>query len=73
MVSEGDLPLKMRWTFNDTGLEHFPEVSVGNAGRRSVFLTIESVSYANAGEFRCHAKNAAGEDQYATKLLVNGC
>lgn len=73
MVSEGDLPLEMSWTFNGSGLEHFPDVTVGNVGRRSVFLTIESVSYTNAGEYRCHAKNEAGEDQYATKLLVNGC
>lgn len=72
LVSEGDLPITIDWSSNGKILKDSPEVSTGKLGKRSSFLTIESVSYANAGNYSCNARNAAGISVYTAELQVNG-
>lgn len=72
MVATGDLPLDIEWRLNEKNVVNYPEVSVSKAGKRSSMLTIESVSYLNAGNYTCQATNSAGESVYTTELLVNG-
>ncbi|KAJ8982888.1 hypothetical protein NQ317_004318 [Molorchus minor] len=70
-VSEGDLPVEFEWQLNEKVLEDFPETSVSSVGKRTSFLSIESVSYAHAGNYTCIAKNRAGMTTFAAELQVN--
>lgn len=72
LVAEGDLPININWLLNDQSIDNYAEITVAKAGRRTSFLSIESVSYANAGNYTCLAKNKAGTDDYTTQLQVNG-
>lgn len=72
LVSEGDLPVNIQWLFNGKSVRTVPEITSGNLGKRSSFLTIESVLYSNAGNYTCLAENAAGLVHYTIELHVNG-
>lgn len=72
LVPDGDLPITIKWMLNDKSLDAFPEISTGMVGKRSSFLSIESVSYQNAGIFTCSATNSAGSAIYSANLQVNG-
>lgn len=72
LVAEGDLPLEITWTLNDQSLESFPEVSIAKLGKRSSVLTIESITYTNAGNYTCEATNIAGRSVQIAQLQVNG-
>ncbi|KAJ8918532.1 hypothetical protein NQ315_013036, partial [Exocentrus adspersus] len=70
-VSDGDLPIEFEWQLNGKELEDFPEILVSNVGKRTSFLSIESVSYTHAGNYTCKAKNRAGETFFSSALQVN--
>lgn len=72
LVSEGDLPLDIEWTLNGKSLENSADVSVGKVGKRNSILSIDAVSYENAGNYTCTAENKAGMAQHSAELLVNG-
>lgn len=64
--------MKIEWSLNGKSVTEYPEITASNMGKRSSFLTIESVSYVHAGNYTCSAKNAAGETSFTSQLLVNG-
>lgn len=72
VVSDGDLPLHIFWTFNQQPLTIALDVSVAKLGKRSSVLTIESVSGQHAGNYSCHAENRAGNTSFTTELKVIG-
>lgn len=72
LVSEGDLPLNIKWTFNGKDINNIEEISTGKLGKRSSFLTIESVTHSNAGNYTCESRNSAGHTMYTAELHVNG-
>lgn len=72
LVSEGDLPLSIKWTLNGKKSEDYAEINVAKMGKRSSILSIESISYDHAGNFTCAASNLAGEAYFTAQLLVNG-
>ncbi|XP_076265903.1 Down syndrome cell adhesion molecule 1 isoform X33 [Rhynchophorus ferrugineus] len=71
LVTDGDLPLTITWKLNEKYIDSYEEVSVNKGGKRSSFLTIESVSHKLAGNYTCQVRNAAGEASYTTELQVN--
>lgn len=71
-VSDGDLPLTLEWYHNGNSLEDYAEVTTSKIGKRTSVLVIESVSYNNAGNYSCLAKNNAGSTSYVAELQVNG-
>lgn len=71
-ISEGDLPLDIKWKLNEEDISRFPEITVSNLGKRSSVLIIENVSHLLAGNYTCVARNDAGTSRYSTELLVNG-
>ncbi|KAF7271145.1 hypothetical protein GWI33_015951 [Rhynchophorus ferrugineus] len=71
LVTDGDLPLTITWKLNGKYIDSYEEVSVNKGGKRSSFLTIESVSHKLAGNYTCQVRNAAGEASYTTELQVN--
>lgn len=72
LVPDGDLPIAIKWMLNGKSLDEFPEISTGMVGKRSSFLSIESASYANTGNYTCCAANSAGKAIYSSTLQVNG-
>ncbi|XP_070066213.1 cell adhesion molecule Dscam1 isoform X7 [Drosophila virilis] len=71
-LTEGDLPLNIRWTFNKQPLfnDDDQDILIAKLGRRSSVLTIESVAAKHAGNYSCHGENAAGKASYSTQLKV---
>nr|NP_001246173.1 down syndrome cell adhesion molecule 1, isoform BN [Drosophila melanogaster]AFH07928.1 down syndrome cell adhesion molecule 1, isoform BN [Drosophila melanogaster] len=71
-LTEGDLPLNIRWTFNNQPLfnDDDQDILIAKMGRRSSVLTIESVADRHAGNYSCHGENAAGRATYSTQLRV---
>lgn len=76
IVSEGDLPLDINWTFHGPGGKFLDAVmagvSIGRFGPRSSVLQIDSLSAAHTGEYTCMARNAAGSHNFTTHLKVLG-
>lgn len=72
LVSDGDLPIDITWNLNSVDVKEFNGISATPIGKRSSMLTIESVTYSNAGNYTCIAKNRAGESTHLASLLVNG-
>lgn len=71
-VQAGDFPLNFTWLLNGIEVSDSLDISVSNVGKRSTFLTIESVQAIHAGIYTCVAANQAGISQYSTELKVNG-
>lgn len=73
-ITEGDLPLNIRWTFNNQPLvnDDDRDILVSKLGRRSSVLTIENVSARHAGNYSCHGSNEAGKTSYGAQLKVIG-
>lgn len=69
---EGDLPISFAWNLNGRQIEKFPDVSVSAVGKRSSYLSVESVTYEHAGNYTCFARNSGGEASSTAELLVNG-
>lgn len=69
---EGDLPINFNWELNDRLIRDYPDISVSPVGRRSSYLSIDSVSYEHAGNYTCFARNVGGEVFSSTELQVNG-
>lgn len=72
VISDGDLPLNIFWTFNNQPITSDMDVSVSKLGKRSSVLSIDSVSGHHAGNYTCHGKNGAGSTTYSTELKVIG-
>ncbi|XP_066145677.1 cell adhesion molecule Dscam1 isoform X24 [Euwallacea fornicatus] len=70
-VSEGDLPLVISWLFNYQPLDQYSDTTIAAVGKRTSFLSIESVTHDNAGNYTCKAENSAGQATYTAELLVN--
>lgn len=71
-VAKGDLPLKIKWIFNEQPLFAHFGILTSKFGERSNFLTVPSVTEKNSGTYTCLASNDAGSSNYSTNLYVNG-
>lgn len=71
-VQTGDLPLNFTWFLNGIELTDSFDIAISTVGKRSTFLTIESVQAIHAGTYTCQAENIAGMTQYSTELKVDG-
>lgn len=72
LVTSGDLPLDLKWLFNDRPVSEIFGISTVKLGKRTYALTIDSVTDRHYGKFTCEAKNMAGVDRYNAELIVNG-
>jgi Down syndrome cell adhesion protein 1 len=72
LVTKGDLPLKIHWTFDNKQITQYDGITAVNANKRASQLTIESVQDYHRGEYKCIAENKAGVAEFATFLNVNG-
>lgn len=71
-VSDGDLPLDIKWLLNDRPVESYPSINSAKFGKRNMVLSIESVTAEHTGNYTCEASNKAGIVSYSTDLQVYG-
>lgn len=71
-MAKGDLPLKIKWIFNQKPIFSHLNIVTSKLGDRSSFLTIPSVTADNSGNYTCMASNEAGQYNYTAKLYVQG-
>lgn len=72
IVTSGDIPLTITWTFNGNPLVDMDGVSISKSGQRLSTLAIDSVSGKHAGNYSCIGRNDVGVDTHTAKLRVNG-
>lgn len=72
IVTEGDLPVDIRWTTLGTTHSGLMGISVTKIGSKSSILQIDSVDASHSGDYTCMAQNAAGKASYSAKLTVVG-
>jgi hypothetical protein len=72
ILGEGDLPVQIKWEFNDQLLESGESIMINSLGHRVSYLMIESVEGRHAGNYTCLAKNRAGQEQLTSHLEVIG-
>lgn len=72
LVSDGDLPLDISWSFQ--GADNFAHlgISTQNLGRKGSSLLIESADSYHQGNYTCTVKNAAATANYTAALNVHG-
>lgn len=76
-VISGDNPVYLRFLLNgeviqDDGSKKFSGIYTTNVGKRTMVLTIDSVSDNHRGNYTCEASNAAGVARHSAILNVNG-
>lgn len=71
-VTEGDEPLKIRWTFHGHDISSDLGIQTANLGSRTSILIISSVGHRHRGNYTCRATNKAGNITSTAVLRVNG-
>lgn len=71
-VSGGDLPMAIKWILNGEEIPPYLEVSTSKIGKRTLFLSIDSVRGDHAGNYSCIASNQAGSAEFTAPLVVIG-
>lgn len=72
LVSEGDLPIDISWTFHGNVDMSALGVSINRIGSKTSMLLIETSMGDHQGNYTCVAKNKAGVTHYTTTLHVHG-
>lgn len=72
IVTEGDLPVDIRWTTLGTTHSALLGITVTKIGSKSSILQIDSVDASHTGNYTCTARNAAGQASYSAQLTVVG-
>lgn len=71
-VTKGDLPLKIKWLFNNKPIFAHLNIVTSKFGDRSSLLTVPAVTADNDGNYTCVASNDAGHSNYTAVLNVLG-
>ena len=72
IVSEGDEPLTISWSFHSNDIKSDLGISITPIGTRGSMLIINSVDHKHSGNFTCSARNMAGTKAQTVELKVNG-
>lgn len=70
-VATGDLPLTIKWLFEDHDMPQISGLTIISAGKRTSLLNIDSVTATHAGVYKCISSNFAGSAEYSAELTVN--
>ncbi|XP_071636880.1 Down syndrome cell adhesion molecule 1 isoform X20 [Temnothorax longispinosus] len=71
IVSSGDLPLNIRWSYPGEEMGGSSGVLAKKVADRVSMLMISVITARHAGEYVCTAENAAGTASHSTVLTVN--
>ncbi|KAF7263888.1 hypothetical protein GWI33_000958 [Rhynchophorus ferrugineus] len=69
-LAYGDLPVTFSWMLNGNPVGDIDGINVGAFGRKTSFLSIDSLTEAHAGNYTCVASNVAGLSSFTAELLV---
>ena len=72
VVSKGDEPISLSWSFHGHNLTSGRGITITNIGSRISMLVISSVDHEHMGLYTCKAVNKAGEASHSARLKVNG-
>lgn len=72
LVSEGDTPLDISWSFHSVSDMAKLGISTVKAGTKASMLLIESAGPQHRGDYTCIAKNKAAAVNYSTTLEIHG-
>lgn len=72
LVSSGDQPLDISWSFEGQSVEGISGISTMQAGKKARMLLIDPVSAEHRGNYTCTVKNPAGVANFTTALYING-
>lgn len=72
LVSTGDQPLEISWSFEGQSISSVPGVSATKVGRKASMLLIDPVAAEHRGNYTCTVKNPAGVVNFTAVLNING-
>lgn len=72
IVTDGDLPVDIRWTMAGRSGASDAGVTVTKIGAKSSILNVDAVDASHAGSYTCTARNAAGTSSHTARLTVVG-
>ena len=72
VITKGDLPIGIKWTFQGKTIDPSQGVTVVRTSKRITQLSIDNVNDVHSGEYTCAAKNPAGVVKHSAYLRVNG-
>ena len=72
IVTEGDEPLTISWTFHGHNLSADLGIITTALGTRGSSLMIPSVGHKHRGNYTCKSFNLAGKRTQSVELRVNG-
>ncbi|RZF32483.1 hypothetical protein LSTR_LSTR016773 [Laodelphax striatellus] len=72
LVSQGDPPLDISWSFHGLGDLSQLGLSTNKVGKKASMLLIESASSHHRGNYTCSVRNPAGSVNYSTSLEIHG-
>ena len=72
VVSKGDEPLKLSWSFYGHNLTSGQGITITDIGSRISMLVINSIGHKHMGKYTCKAENKAGSVTKSASLKVNG-
>lgn len=72
LVSTGDQPLNISWSFGDKDISAVRGITTVKAGRKGSMLLIDTVSATHSGEYTCTVSNPAGSSNFTASLQING-
>ncbi|XP_065340867.1 cell adhesion molecule Dscam1 isoform X23 [Cloeon dipterum] len=70
LVSEGDLPLEITWSFQGSNLSTQMGISTTKVGRKASLLLIDPTLPGHTGNYTCTAKNKAGISNLTASLHI---
>ena len=72
VVSKGDEPLHLSWSFHGHNLTSGQGITITDIGSRISMLVINSIGHKHMGKYTCKAVNKAGTVTRSASLKVNG-
>lgn len=72
LVTEGDYPLEVTWSFQGSHLSTQTGISTTKVGKRTSLLLIDPTQSGHTGNYTCTAKNKAGITNITATLNIYG-
>ena len=76
VITSGDQPVKLTWSFHGHGQSqgnlNDNGIAISNIGSRMSMLVIDQVRNTHQGNYTCQASNSAGTRSHTAQLKVNG-
>ena len=72
MVSAGDEPLYISWTFEGKNITSLMGVTTTKIGRKGSSLMIDPISADHRGNYTCTVRNPTGTSNFTASLDING-